>query len=124
MAVAVDGRVPWGISSVTLCYSRCCDRQTPMRRPVKRRCCAPLVTTHSDDRSSVARAYQWASRIILVSLEMVLPGLVGYWLDTWLGSVVVFMLIGFAAGCTWGVWHLVKMTSDIRRNEQDKFDDS
>ena len=35
------------------------------------------VTTPSDDRSPAAKAYQWASRIMVVSLEMVLPGLAG-----------------------------------------------
>jgi Putative F0F1-ATPase subunit Ca2+/Mg2+ transporter len=29
---------------------------------------------------------------------MVLPGLAGYWLDTKLGTRVLFLLVGFAAG--------------------------
>ena len=37
---------------------------------------------------------------MVVSLEMVLPGLAGYWLDQRLGTVVLFMLMGFAVG-----WH-------------------
>jgi F0F1-type ATP synthase assembly protein I len=68
------------------------------------------VTTPSDDRSPVAKAYQWASRIIVVALEMVLPGMAGYWLDQQFGTKVLFMLIGFAVGCTAGVAHLVQMT--------------
>ena len=68
------------------------------------------MTTPSDDPSPIAIAYQWASRIIVVSLEMVLPGLAGYWLDQRVGTVVLFMLIGFALGCTAEVIHLVQIT--------------
>ncbi len=42
---------------------------------------AAAVTDPSDDRSLLATAYEWAWRIIIVSLEMVLPGLAGYWVD-------------------------------------------
>jgi hypothetical protein len=73
------------------------------------------VTNPSDDRSPVAIAYQWASRIMLVSLEMVLPGLAGHWLDRWLGTVVLFLLVGLGLGCTAAVVHLVQM---VRADEQ------
>ena len=47
-----------------------------------------------------------------VSLEMVVPGLVGYFvLDRYLGTKFVFCLLGFAAGMAFGIWHLVKLTS-------------
>ena len=68
------------------------------------------VTTPSDDRSPIATAYQWASRIIVVALEMVLPGMAGLWLDKQIGTVVLFMLIGFGLGCTGAVIHLIQMT--------------
>ena len=58
------------------------------------------VTNPSDDRSPAAKAYQWASRIMVVSLEMVLPGLAGHWLDEQLGTVVLFLLVGLGLGCT------------------------
>ena len=35
---------------------------------------------------------------MVVALEMVLPGLAGYWLDKRLGTVVLLMLVGFAVG--------------------------
>lgn len=74
------------------------------------------VTTPSDDRSPSAKAYQWASRIMIVALEMVLPGLAGYWVDKKFGTVVLFMLIGFVVGSTAAVTHLVRMT----RSDQSK----
>ncbi|MCI0335447.1 MAG: AtpZ/AtpI family protein [Planctomycetes bacterium] len=73
------------------------------------------MTTPSDDRSPVAIAYQWASRIMVVALEMVLPGLAGHWLDEQLGTVVLFLLIGLAVGCTAAIFHLIQMTRSDKR---------
>jgi hypothetical protein len=67
------------------------------------------VTTPSDDRSSVAIAYQWATRIMVVSLEMVLPGIAGYWLDQALGTKVLFLLGGFALGGVTASVHLIRL---------------
>ncbi|MCA9267035.1 MAG: AtpZ/AtpI family protein [Planctomycetales bacterium] len=69
-----------------------------------------LNTPEPDDRSPVAVAYQWAWRIITISLEMVLPGLAGYWLDTQLGTRVLFMLVGFGLGMFAAIWQLLKIS--------------
>ena len=45
-----------------------------------------------------------------VSLEMVVPGILGHLVDRWLGSKVVFTLIGFSVGLTTGMFHLLRMT--------------
>jgi len=72
------------------------------------------VTTPSDDRSSLAKAYHWASRIMVVALEMVLPGIAGLWVDRRLGTGFVFLLVGLAVGCIGGFYHLLRMTkSDV-----------
>jgi len=42
-----------------------------------------------------------------ISLEMVLPGLAGYWLDLRLDTKVVFMLVGFAVGMFVAMKHLL-----------------
>jgi hypothetical protein len=47
---------------------------------------------------------------MVVSLEMVLPGLAGYWVDRWLGSRVLFTMLGFALGSWLAVVHLIRMT--------------
>ena len=79
------------------------------------------VTSPSDDRSPAAKAYQWASRIMFVALEMVLPGLAGYWIDKQLGTRVLFMLVGFAFGSTAAVIHLVRMTrADLTRTRNER----
>jgi hypothetical protein len=58
------------------------------------------VTTSPDERSPVALAYQWATRIMVVAMMMVLPGLAGHWVDEKLGTVVLFLLVGLGLGCT------------------------
>jgi hypothetical protein len=63
----------------------------------------------SDDRSRQAIAYSWASRIISISLEMVVPGLAGVWLDRKLGTRIVFTIVGFGFGLTLGMVHLLKI---------------
>lgn len=52
----------------------------------------------SDDRSAQAIAFEWAARVMTIALEMVVPGLLGYWLDQRLGTRVLFLLLGFALG--------------------------
>jgi hypothetical protein len=77
------------------------------------------VTSPTDDRSPTAKAYQWSTRIMVVSLEMVLPGLAGHWLDQRLGTVVLLMLLGFALGGTAATMHLLHMvrSEDVRSED-------
>lgn len=70
-----------------------------------------------DDRSAISLAYAWATRVMVIAAEMVLPGLVGIWVDQKLGTVVLFAFIGFAFGITLAIMHLVRMTkSDNNSN--------
>jgi len=58
------------------------------------------VAEPSDDRSPMAIAFGWSATIMTISAEMVVPGLLGYWLDQRLGTGALFLLIGFALGGT------------------------
>jgi F0F1-type ATP synthase assembly protein I len=62
-----------------------------------------------DGRSAAAIAYAWAWRVIAISLEMVVPGLAGYWIDMRLGTKALFMILGFVAGMTLAILHLVRI---------------
>jgi F0F1-type ATP synthase assembly protein I len=64
----------------------------------------------------LAKAYEWALRIIVVSFEMVLPGVVGYWVDLRLGTVCLFLVLGLLVGSYAGMRHLLKVT----RQDSDK----
>ena len=66
-----------------------------------------------DDRARSAIAYQWASQIITVSMEMVLPGLAGYAADRRFGTGYVLTIVGFVFGFGLGMSHLLKMTKAL-----------
>jgi F0F1-type ATP synthase assembly protein I len=63
-----------------------------------------------DDRSSYANAMQWVSIITTISMEMVLPGVIGYWIDQRLGTRVVFLILGVIFGFVGGIWQLIRLT--------------
>jgi hypothetical protein len=67
------------------------------------------------DLSWIAEGMKWVSRITTVALEMVLPGLVGLWLDNQL-ETQFFALLGFALGVPLGIWHLIAMTKKKRND--------
>ena len=67
-----------------------------------------------DDRAPMARAYQRATRGITVAMGMVIPGLVGYFLDSRLGTRALLTILGFGLGVTFGIWELVRMTHPPR----------
>jgi hypothetical protein len=46
---------------------------------------------------------------MVVSLEMVLPGLVGYWVDSKLGTVALFLVLGVLIGTATAARHLWQM---------------
>lgn len=69
----------------------------------------------------MARAYLWVGRIFTVCGEMIVPGVLGYWLDQSLGlGISVFAMIGFAVGLIGGMTHLVLMAnSQVIRGDAD-----
>ena len=62
-----------------------------------------------DDRSSMAKAMDIVSRVTAMSISMVLPALGGYFLDQWLGTVVLFVILGTVFGLAAGFWQLFQL---------------
>lgn len=63
----------------------------------------------------------WTSRVTTVSLEMVLPCVLGYWIDRHvLDTKVVFTLLGAVLGLVGGMWHLIRMAQPpaVERQQQ------
>lgn len=76
------------------------------------------VPSPPEQRSPLALAMEWVSRIFVVGLEMVLPGLGGGWLDDRWGTKPLLTLVGFGLGIAGGLAHLLLMTSaDSRRQK-------
>ncbi len=69
----------------------------------------------ANDLSPITVAVQWAARITTISLEMVIPGFIGLWIDQYSGTGFLFAVIGFALGLVTGIWHLVQMAQRANR---------
>ena len=61
-----------------------------------------------DQRPPIAVAMGWVSRVLAISLEMVLPGILGQWLDARLGTKFL-VLVGFGLGISLALWHLTHL---------------
>ena len=67
------------------------------------------MTNPPESRPPLAIASEWVARITAVSLEMVVPGLAGLWLDERWGTRFIGLL-GFGLGVAVGIWHLLVLT--------------
>ncbi|NLE36982.1 MAG: AtpZ/AtpI family protein [Pirellulaceae bacterium] len=72
---------------------------------------------HPDDRSALAVAVARASHVTTIALEMALPALVGHWIDRWLNTGFVFLLLGTVSGIVLGMWHLLQFARQLNANE-------
>jgi hypothetical protein len=61
------------------------------------------------DLTWMAIGMQWVAKITTVALEMVVPAVIGMWLDQKL-ETRFYALLGIILGVPLGIWHLVKMT--------------
>lgn len=52
-----------------------------------------------------------------IALEMVLPGVFGYWVDLQLGTRLVFLILGVILGMSVGMMHLIRLTKLPQANE-------
>jgi F0F1-type ATP synthase assembly protein I len=67
------------------------------------------VLKPKDQLSATASGYRSASRVISACLEMVIPCLLGYWLDRRLGTSPWLVLLGLALGMWLGIKSLVRL---------------
>ncbi len=56
---------------------------------------------------------EWVAKITTVALEMVIPAVVGGYLDRRFGTQYL-ALLGVVLGTTVGLWHLIRMTQADR----------
>jgi hypothetical protein len=51
---------------------------------------------------------------MVVAMTMVLPALAGHWVDEKLGTVVLFLLVGLALGCTAATFQLIQIAKQSK----------
>jgi F0F1-type ATP synthase assembly protein I len=67
-----------------------------------------------DDRSSQALGWALASHIMAISLEMVVPGLLGLWIDRKLRTPLVFFVVGLICGVVAATVQLIRFAALLR----------
>lgn len=71
-----------------------------------------MAGSSNDDRSSMAIAMRWVSQITTISLEMVLPAGLGYWLDGQWGTDPWLVASGAVLGLIIAMKHLLQIASE------------
>ncbi len=71
------------------------------------------MNTPPDDRSALSRAIELGSLATTIAMEMVVPIVLGHWLDQWLGTKAVFAIVGAVLGMTGGLWHLIRLAGQM-----------
>jgi uncharacterized membrane protein len=71
------------------------------------------------DPTSIVIAYQWAARVIMLAIEMVVPGVAGHWVDGRLGTKALFTLLGFALGAAFALRQLLRIAQQSQRRQVD-----
>ncbi|MFH1267324.1 MAG: AtpZ/AtpI family protein [Planctomycetota bacterium] len=70
------------------------------------------MTNSPDDRSPLAEAAAWGSRVTAIALEMALPGLLGYWADQRFDTGPLFLIVGGVLGLGAGMWQLIVLSKE------------
>ena len=70
-----------------------------------------------DNRSPLSEALARASQVTTIALEMVVPMLIGYFADQWLGTGAVFAAIGAIVGLIVGITSLLRLGEASRRGQ-------
>jgi F0F1-type ATP synthase assembly protein I len=66
-----------------------------------------------DDRSAMAKAMSLVSQITAIALMMVLPALVGYFVDRGISTLPLFTVIGMLLGLAAAIYQLVKLVAAL-----------
>jgi F0F1-type ATP synthase assembly protein I len=69
------------------------------------------VNQDIDDRSPVAKALSKVSHITAISLMMIVPALIGYFIDQYFGTVILFTGLGLVLGVVSAVWQLIQFVA-------------
>ena len=77
-----------------------------------------------DDRSPSAKALSKVSQITSISLMMIIPAIVGYFVDQRLKTLILFTAIGLIVGMSAAIWQLVKFVAMENRQNDAQAKDS
>jgi F0F1-type ATP synthase assembly protein I len=70
-----------------------------------------------DDRSPTAKAMSIASQITTVGLVAVMPIVMGSWVDNWLATKPIFILIGVVLGFVAAGFQLMRLVRSLNQGK-------
>ena len=73
------------------------------------------MTNRGDDRDRFSRAMSLGYLILSICTEMIVPVIVGYWLDRHWGKEPLLTLLGLVVGLAAGFWGLLKLMRQSNR---------
>jgi F0F1-type ATP synthase assembly protein I len=71
------------------------------------------------DASCMAEAMRWVSRCTSISLMFCLPALGGMWLDSKVGTMPLFVIMGVFLGFGMGMWSLIQLGKENGTDKPD-----
>ena len=74
------------------------------------------MTNNADDRAPAAKAIALVSQITTISLMMVIPAILGYFVDQWLNTVAVFTVVGLVFGVAAAVQQMIRLVKSMNKS--------
>jgi ATP synthase protein I len=71
------------------------------------------VLGQPESRSQYAVGIGLASRVTAIALEFVVPMVLGYGLDRWLGTIPAATIVGLMLGFAMGLWHIRRLAQEM-----------
>ena len=69
------------------------------------------MTQPVDDRSPTAKALSKVTEITAISLMMIVPAIVGHFIDRRFNTVILFTAVGLVLGVGAAIWQLVQFVA-------------
>ena len=76
------------------------------------------MTQPLDDRSPSAKALSKVAQITSISLMMIVPAIIGYFVDQYFNTLILFTSIGLVFGIASSIWQLVKFVALQDQDEE------
>ncbi len=71
-----------------------------------------------DDRSVMAKSMAKVSELMAISLMMIVPALIGIWIDRMLSTVMLFTILGLVFGMIGAGYQLVALVSQSSNKQK------
>lgn len=82
------------------------------------------MTQPVDDRSPSAKALSKVTQITSISLMMIIPAIIGYFIDQRFQTLILFTTVGLVLGISSSIWQLIKFVAHQEQIESNQSENS